>query len=105
MWPVPSQWAQLCVKFWNKIILSIKEGDDSIERVALIADLEVFKNGNKVCLSFQFLKAVFHLGLITDSISISDLSCWDMERLLSLFFSEKSVESAYITCYENMKPQ
>jgi hypothetical protein len=28
-----------------------------------------------------------------------------MERLLSLFFSEKSVESAYITYYVNMKPQ
>jgi hypothetical protein len=28
-----------------------------------------------------------------------------MERLLSLFFSEISVEGAYITCYQNMKPQ
>jgi hypothetical protein len=28
-----------------------------------------------------------------------------MERLLSMSFSEKSVENAYIKCYENMKPQ
>jgi hypothetical protein len=36
-------------------------------------------------------------------ISISALSCWGMEMLLSLFYSEKSVEGACITCYENMK--
>ena len=105
MWPVQAQWARLCVKFWNKIILSINEGEDSIENVALIADLDLFKKGNKVCWSFQFLKAICHLGLITDSISISALSCWDMDRLLSMSFSEKSVENAYIKCYENMKPQ
>jgi hypothetical protein len=28
-----------------------------------------------------------------------------MERLLCLLISEKSVEGAYIICYENMKPQ
>ena len=73
--------------------------------MALTADLDLFRKGNKVCWSIQFLKAICHLGLITDSISISALSCWDMDRLLSMSFSEKSVENAYIKCYENMKPQ
>ncbi len=39
-------------------MLTIKEVVDPIESVALIADLELFKNGNKVCWFFQFLKAM-----------------------------------------------
>jgi hypothetical protein len=75
------------VEFWNKSILSGKDGDDSIESVALIDHLELFKNGNKVCWSFQFWKTMCHLGLIANMsshISISALSCWDIARLLSL---------------------
>jgi hypothetical protein len=99
---------------------------DSIESLALIADLEFFKKGNKVDCFFSVLNAECHLKLtnMSSPISLEQLSMhvnfvsihvksftdicielWEKEMLLSLLFSVKSVKGAYITCSENMKAQ
>jgi hypothetical protein len=85
------------------------KGRDYIETVTMAADLNRFKTSNTACWSFQFLKAMCHVGLVServcDEVNIIALRGWSIQEVAGLTFTEKSVELSDITYYENLHPE
>lgn len=98
LYPCQMQWACLCARFWNRLT---SPPIVVIGRETLIADVELFRQGNMACWTARFLRLMCDLGLVGEH-SWRSLMLMTCDDLMALRFSEKTIEEKLKDRYENI---
>jgi hypothetical protein len=96
--PVQVEWAVRCAKWWNKVHASDTGG---IAKATLLENIQLFREGCKVCWTMLFLKCMVSLGLVGGH-TIDSLRQLEVQDISTLVFSDTNIREAYRGKYEQL---
>jgi len=96
--PVQVDWAVACAKWWHN---TLSGSSTCLGKQTMLANIQLFKDGCKMCWSAMFLKCMLSLGLCGEH-NTDTLTELDVGTLSRMKFEESNIREAYHSRYEHM---
>jgi hypothetical protein len=96
--PVQVDWAVRCASWWQKT--NSKEGRD-LAKTVLHENIQLFKDGCRVCWTALFIKGMTSLGL-GGGRTVEEVREMQVQDIGAMVFSEDSIREAYMSKYTQL---